>query len=185
MLCIICNSEAIKYSKHSTKKFCSKECSDIYRKKLGQQNAFNKHIKYKEQKQERIDSGDWNLLFKSEHKDVVLAEQDYKCAICKNSMMWEGKPLGFDLDHIDGDRNNNRRSNLRCLCPNCHSQTPTYKSKNTTNKKYTDDQIIEVIKQSISIYDVCKRLNLNPHGRNYARITNIAKKYDLKVNYIL
>ncbi len=37
-------------------------------------------------------------------------------------------------DHIDGNRSNNREENLRWLCPNCHSQTPTF-GKNKTKKK--------------------------------------------------
>lgn len=40
--------------------------------------------------------------------------------------MWDGKPLTLQLDHKDGDRFNNKLSNLRLLCPNCHSQTETY-----------------------------------------------------------
>ena len=43
---------------------------------------------------------------------------------------WNGKPLSIELDHIDGDRTNHKEDNLRMLCPNCHSQTETYKSKN-------------------------------------------------------
>jgi 5-methylcytosine-specific restriction endonuclease McrA len=41
------------------------------------------------------------------------------------------------VDHIDGDRTNNTYDNLRILCPNCHSQTPTFASKNvsTAGKK--------------------------------------------------
>lgn len=35
------------------------------------------------------------------------------------------------IDHIDGNHTNNTYSNLRLLCPNCHSLTPNYKSKNT------------------------------------------------------
>jgi hypothetical protein len=43
---------------------------------------------------------------------------------------WQGKPLIFVLDHIDGNADNNARSNLRMVCPNCDSQLPTYKNRN-------------------------------------------------------
>jgi 5-methylcytosine-specific restriction endonuclease McrA len=39
----------------------------------------------------------------------------------------------LELDHIDGAHTNNVESNLRMLCPNCHSLTPTYKSRNSGN----------------------------------------------------
>lgn len=34
------------------------------------------------------------------------------------------------IDHINGDATDNRRENLRLLCPNCDSQLPTFKSRN-------------------------------------------------------
>ena len=43
---------------------------------------------------------------------------------------WQGKPLKMHLDHISGIRNDHRLENLRMLCPNCHSQTPTYGGRN-------------------------------------------------------
>lgn len=53
----------------------------------------------------------------------------YRCAICGISK-WNGKTLSLELDHINGVNNDNRLENLRFLCPNCHSQTTTYGSRN-------------------------------------------------------
>lgn len=53
----------------------------------------------------------------------------YKCAIC-GTVEWNGKTLSLELDHINGINNDNRLENLRFLCPNCHSQTTTYGSRN-------------------------------------------------------
>lgn len=53
-----------------------------------------------------------------------------ECALCCTSTTWNNKPLQLQVDHIDGDYCNCVESNLRFLCPNCHSQTSTYKVKN-------------------------------------------------------
>lgn len=49
----------------------------------------------------------------------------YHCEECGISE-WQSKPLTLHLDHIDGDNVNNSLDNLRILCPNCHTQTPTF-----------------------------------------------------------
>lgn len=51
------------------------------------------------------------------------------CCIC-GLLDWMGTPISLQLDHINGRNRDNRIENLRILCPNCHSQTPTHGSKN-------------------------------------------------------
>ena len=51
------------------------------------------------------------------------------CEVCGIDE-WLGEKLSLELDHIDGDRTNHKFSNLRIVCPNCHSQTHTYRGKN-------------------------------------------------------
>lgn len=48
------------------------------------------------------------------------------CSICGLGPVWQGQPLVLALDHINGDHRDFRLENLRLLCPNCHSQTPTF-----------------------------------------------------------
>lgn len=50
----------------------------------------------------------------------------FRCALCGIEAIWQGKPLMLTVDHINGHRYDNRRENLRFLCPNCHSQTSTF-----------------------------------------------------------
>lgn len=56
-----------------------------------------------------------------------------KCYECGQLDKHNGKSLVLQLDHINGNRYDNRIENLRMLCPNCHSQTPTYGGKNKKN----------------------------------------------------
>jgi hypothetical protein len=52
------------------------------------------------------------------------------CEVCKTGPDWNNKPINCELDHIDGDSSNHLLKNLRMLCPNCHSQTETFRAKN-------------------------------------------------------
>ena len=65
----------------------------------------------------------WRLL-----KAGVL---DSVCAVC-GIMSWQDKPLSLHLHHVNGIRNDNRLENLQMLCPNCHSQTPSYSGRNVS-----------------------------------------------------
>lgn len=55
-----------------------------------------------------------------------------KCGIDK----WNDKEIILELEHIDGNSENNKLDNVCLLCPNCHSQTDTYKNRNKGNGRH-------------------------------------------------
>ena len=65
-----------------------------------------------------------------------------QCWTCKQSE-WMGEPIPVELDHVDGNSDNNSEGNLRILCPNCHAQTPTYKGANKS-------KLLKMTKREIS-----------------------------------
>ncbi|MEU8789044.1 HNH endonuclease signature motif containing protein [Streptomyces sp. NPDC048643] len=53
-------------------------------------------------------------------------EVPHTCAECGIGDIWRGKRLVLEIDHVNGERFDNRPENLRYLCPSCHSQTGTH-----------------------------------------------------------
>jgi uncharacterized protein YerC len=71
---------------------------------------------------------------KSHHRRVLRSKllregREYRCAEC-GITEWHGNRLSLEVDHEDGDSRNNHPANLRLLCPNCHSVTPTWRGRN-------------------------------------------------------
>ncbi len=64
-------------------------------------------------------------------KDGLLKEECSRCGLTE----WLGQSITLELDHVNGERTDNRIENLRILCPNCHSLTPTYRGKKNAGKK--------------------------------------------------
>lgn len=63
------------------------------------------------------------------HRLVTEGLLEEKCSEC-GLTEWRGKKLCVQLDHINGINTDNRLENLRMLCPNCHSQTETFGTRN-------------------------------------------------------
>ncbi len=70
----------------------------------------------------------------------VLDEQNGKCLWC-GIIEWREEVLTLELDHIDGNRSNNSRENLRGLCPNCHSQTDTDRFRGRKHSEETKQRL--------------------------------------------
>jgi len=114
-------------------------------------------------------------IVKQRFLDVV----EYKCKIC-GIKEWQGQSIKLDMDHINGNSSDDRIENLRLLCPNCHSLTETYKSKNKKTLKITEEQIIAVIPETANARQALMMVGLAPRGGNYTRIYRLIAKYGLK-----
>jgi len=81
------------------------------------------------------------------------------CEQCKLGPEWNGQSLVLQIDHKDGNKLNNFPSNVRFLCPNCHSQTPTFGIKNRPAplslaeqiKRDIDREIFKELKKAANI----------------------------------
>jgi hypothetical protein len=87
-------------------------------KKLGARRSLSEHLTNKHPIQS------YKLKLKLLKEGIKL----HRCESC-NLTEWLGHPIPLELDHINGNNQDNSLSNLRLLCPNCHSFTPTYRGK--------------------------------------------------------
>lgn len=104
-------------------------------------------------------------------KDNLLA---YHCVKCKIDS-WQGETLVLDLDHINGNNKDNRLENLRYLCPNCHSQTDTYKgrNKNSGKRKVSDTELLDAYTKCKNIRQALLEVGLAAKGGNYERMKRL------------
>lgn len=110
------------------------------------------------------------------HKGVLIQERGHICEEC-GLTEWLSKPITLELEHIDGDNQNNVKENLKLLCPNCHSYTDTWKGKNSVKKKtrdyVSDEDFKEALKTSKNIRQALLKLKLTPKGANYQRANEL------------
>ena len=116
--CLSCNKLIA-----SDKKYCNQSCQWDY--------------VFETETRNRVESGLVNSA--STLKNYITRTIGYICVICGNKGEHLKKPLTLQLDHIDGNSDNNFPTNLRLLCPNCHTQTETFvtrQKKDTKRNRY-------------------------------------------------
>ena len=130
----------------------------------------------KEKARERFESGQSNHMSNCAIKRI-LKDHYNRGNCCEQCGIneWNGKQLSFELDHKDGNNYNNSLDNLRFLCPNCHSQTETFRGRNinTGKKRVSDEELLNALKQTPNIRQALISVNLSPRGANYVRATKL------------
>lgn len=124
-LCKQCQQPLTRDQKNDGNEFCCSSCAAIYTSSL-KPKVIQPPLKYKLKSN---DDTPFDMLTYNNKIRRIMKEQDNSCAHCHRDN-WMGYPIKFQIDHIDGNRENNTRDNLEALCPTCHSFTPTWGAKN-------------------------------------------------------
>jgi hypothetical protein len=96
-----------------------------------EKNQIYRELSYKSSKKfaESLLTQDWDVIGVQGRRLRVILEQDGKCNNCGISH-WNDKRITLEYEHKDGNNQNNSRENVEALCPNCHSQTTTWRGRN-------------------------------------------------------
>jgi hypothetical protein len=116
-ICLNCEKEQIHRGVNFANKYCNNQCQKDYEYKESIKN--------------------WDIQFpgKARIKRYLAETYGKKCSQCGIDS-WNGKEIVLELEHKDGNSTNNSKNNVCLLCPNCHSQTATYKAKNKGNGRH-------------------------------------------------
>ena len=108
--CVYCEKDIIKKDGRSKAKYCDQICQ-------------HDHQMITRIKSKKASTRTLKLYLIKKHGEKCM-----ECGWCNVNESTGKVPI--ELEHIDGDSENNNLDNLKLLCPNCHSLTPTYKSLN-------------------------------------------------------
>lgn len=118
-LCLLCEKEIGDY--RVKRKYCSSGCTILHQKQL----------RYKQ-----IESGDPSLYVKN-YRNYLIEKYGAACMECGWSKTNKySNTVPIELEHVDGNSENNNLDNLKLLCPNCHSLTPTFRGLNRGNGRH-------------------------------------------------
>lgn len=102
----------------------------------------------------------------------VFEEQNFCCSGCGVSE-WKGFKIPLELEHKDGNNQNNLRENLEGLCPNCHSITDTWRGRNKPVRngvnEVNDEFLLQCLIETDNIRQGLLKAGITAKGNNYSR----------------
>lgn len=114
----------------------------------------------------------WEELGIDGKRRRVFEEQDHKCLGCGIGE-WRGFPVPMELNHIDGNNQNNTRENLEGLCANCHGITCNWRGRNKTSVRekvdFTQENFVAAFVQEGTIRKALISMGLTGKGANYEK----------------
>jgi hypothetical protein len=138
--------------------------------------------KYHEIKKIELDNLPFEKLSVYQMRNRILAEQNNKCNRCGLDR-WQNEILVLEFEHKDGNNKNNNRDNLECICPNCHSLTPTWRGRNVANKKnISDEEMIEMLIKTRSLHRTLISFGMTPKGGNYKRVKRLVEENNIEID---
>lgn len=200
--CLNCNIET------KNEKFCSRSCSATHnnqKRTISQEtkdkiskslsgreytpsqnqidNLRHAHKKWCDEQTEKLLSSDFESLGYDKMRKRIIIEQNNTCNKCKLSE-WMGSPIPLEIDHINGVNNDNIRTNMEALCPNCHALTDTWRGRNKEPSKnrpiITDEQLVDSYLKYGNIRQALLNLGLAGKGANYGRVKRALSLRNIK-----
>lgn len=198
MICERCNNEH--NGSFASGQFCSRACSNARTFSPALRNQIRTKLKSKPRQSlpsktitpehraamlkgqiDKLASKGFDEVGWHTKKKRVLEEQGGSCADCSLST-WRGEKLILEIEHIDGDRFNNERQNLKAICPNCHSLTTTWRGRKNVGRqdqgrrKVSEAALRKALQENATIADALRAVGLVPRGANYMTARKLLEK---------
>lgn len=119
--CLNCGKD-ITSAKNTPRKYCSNQCQRDY--------EYKKWVEQYKNDNSIAKSTKWGQIPKYLRR-YIFEKYENKCCKCNWSEINPyTQTLPLEIDHINGNSEDNSEENLQLLCPNCHSLTSTYRGAN-------------------------------------------------------